>query len=281
MTTNSPQITTTDKPLETKPHHFTWRQKAFITEYAVHRNPTDAVIKAGYSKKCAREQFHKLLKNVWVASEINRIEQEAVANAVLSREKILEEQSYLALNAKNEAVRARVLRDLGEIQGMYIQKIEDITKRETVEEAEKKTIEILAKFKGIDIALLTETIEKLTRTTKQGSIIPQNKDTDTLQMSKMIPNYGKENLEGVEATKFHNPESEAKQANSASSQVITNQGDKSLKSDNNLICNLTEETKPLDELLNEKKKAESDKAEERKAEARRLQEVYDKAHPRA
>ena len=46
------------------------RQEAFVREYAIDMNATQAVIRAGYSEKTAYSQGQRLLKNVEVSAAI-------------------------------------------------------------------------------------------------------------------------------------------------------------------------------------------------------------------
>lgn len=55
-----------------KAGELTDRQKAFIREYLVDLNATQAAIRAGYSPKTAEQQGHALLRNPKVAEEIAR-----------------------------------------------------------------------------------------------------------------------------------------------------------------------------------------------------------------
>lgn len=70
------------KPTAKAPHQqsegLTARQAAFLREYLISRNATQAAIKAGYSEKTARQQATSLLSNVYIKEAIRE------ADAVLS-----------------------------------------------------------------------------------------------------------------------------------------------------------------------------------------------------
>jgi len=72
---------------------FTARQRAFIDHYTANGfNATQAAISAGYSLETARQQASRLLSNVHITSEINRIYQQNT----MSAEEILARLSEMA-----------------------------------------------------------------------------------------------------------------------------------------------------------------------------------------
>jgi phage terminase small subunit len=50
--------------------NLTSKQEAFVREYAIDKNATQAAIRAGYSEKTAQEQGSRLLSNVMVVKAI-------------------------------------------------------------------------------------------------------------------------------------------------------------------------------------------------------------------
>lgn len=54
------------------PRGFTPRQEAFIEQYLIDRNGTQAATRAGYSKRTANEQAARLLANDSIAAEVER-----------------------------------------------------------------------------------------------------------------------------------------------------------------------------------------------------------------
>lgn len=50
----------------------TYKQQTFVSEYIVTFNATQAAIKAGYSKKTARQIGYRLLTNVYIKNLINQ-----------------------------------------------------------------------------------------------------------------------------------------------------------------------------------------------------------------
>lgn len=53
------------------------KQQAFVREYLIDRNATQAAIRAGYSEKTAQEQSSRLLSNVIIRAEIDAANQKA------------------------------------------------------------------------------------------------------------------------------------------------------------------------------------------------------------
>lgn len=58
------------KPKKAEPMALTPKQQAFVDEYLVDLNATQAAIRAGYSVKTAHEQASRLLANVKVAEAV-------------------------------------------------------------------------------------------------------------------------------------------------------------------------------------------------------------------
>ena len=101
------------------------RQQAFATQYLQDNNATQAAIRAGYSKRTAKQQGARLLTNADIAAFI-KSQQEQVAEAVeLNQRYVLDglmdiaDDPGLAVSAR---VRAYEL--LGKHQGMFGDRIE-------------------------------------------------------------------------------------------------------------------------------------------------------------
>ena len=65
------------------------RQAQFAQEYVVDFNGKQAAIRSGYSKKTAESQASRLLRNVKVRSEIERLLEDPVGKRNETRERIL------------------------------------------------------------------------------------------------------------------------------------------------------------------------------------------------
>jgi phage terminase small subunit len=67
------------------------KQQRFAWEYMVDFNGTQAAIRAGYSAKTAQEQASRLLSNVMVSAEIQRLGQKTATKLEITRESIMQE----------------------------------------------------------------------------------------------------------------------------------------------------------------------------------------------
>lgn len=72
------------------------RQQAFVREYLIDLNATQAATRAGYSAKTANEQGSRLLTNVSVRSAIEHAMQERGKRAELTADRVLLELRRLA-----------------------------------------------------------------------------------------------------------------------------------------------------------------------------------------
>lgn len=71
------------------------KHQAFVTEYVVDFNATQAAIRAGYSKRTARQQASRLLSKVNVQAAIKALVKRATAKAELTVERVSEEIARL------------------------------------------------------------------------------------------------------------------------------------------------------------------------------------------
>ena len=108
-------------------------QERFIKQYKLDPdiNPTQAAIRAGYSKKTASAQASRLLKNVKVLTEINRIKSEvnskAAELAVRSKADVhsdIVRRGKKAEAAGNFSAALKASELEGKIMGMFTDKVE-------------------------------------------------------------------------------------------------------------------------------------------------------------
>ncbi len=85
--------------------NFTAKQQRFIQEYLIDYNGTQAAIRAGYSAKTAQEQASRLLSNVMVAAEIERLNQKTAAKLEITRESIMQELAAVGFARASDFVR--------------------------------------------------------------------------------------------------------------------------------------------------------------------------------
>lgn len=72
------------------------KQTAFVAEYLVHRNASEAARQAGYSEKTAYSQGERLLRNVEVAAAIDAGLAKQANTLEITAERILKERARLA-----------------------------------------------------------------------------------------------------------------------------------------------------------------------------------------
>lgn len=80
----------------------TTQQRIFVAEYLKDNNATRAAIRAGYSKKTAREQSSRLLSNVKVARAITRQQKASIARTLGSADEVLAQMWQLATFDANQ-----------------------------------------------------------------------------------------------------------------------------------------------------------------------------------
>jgi phage terminase small subunit len=72
------------------------KQRAFIAEYLIDLNATQAAIRAGYSKRTARAAGHKLLCNPAVADAVAAAQAERSERTEITADRVLQELAALA-----------------------------------------------------------------------------------------------------------------------------------------------------------------------------------------
>lgn len=106
------------------------KQQRFVEEYLVDLNATGAAIRAGYAESGAHVEGARLLKNAKVAEAVAKARAERSERTRIDAEWVLMAQQGLYAAAKHDGtasalnVAARVLRDIGEHLGMYVEKHE-------------------------------------------------------------------------------------------------------------------------------------------------------------
>ena len=80
-----------------KKDELTPKQAAFVREYLIDLNATQAAIRAGYSAKTAKDGAAQLLANISVKKAINVAMEARAANSELTAERVLNELCCLAL----------------------------------------------------------------------------------------------------------------------------------------------------------------------------------------
>ena len=80
------------------------RQAAFLREYLISRNATQAAIKAGYSEKTAYSQGQRLLKNVEIKEVVRQEDERALAAARVTQDAIIGELARIGFFDLKNAV---------------------------------------------------------------------------------------------------------------------------------------------------------------------------------
>ena len=111
--------------------NITDKQARFIDEYLIDLNGTQAAIRAGYSKRSAKEQAHRLLTYAHVQAELEEKRIEMQRKHEINRDGILEgfqEAFELAKESNNPGAMTGAYREIAKMCGFY--------------EPEKKKVEI-------------------------------------------------------------------------------------------------------------------------------------------
>lgn len=74
------------------------KHAAFAREFVVDLNATQAAIRAGYSKKTARQQGSRLLSNADICAEIDRLKTQIQSKALVTAEEVLKELRRVAFS---------------------------------------------------------------------------------------------------------------------------------------------------------------------------------------
>lgn len=72
------------------------KQKAFVSEYLIDKNATQAAIRAGYSPKTANEQGARLLANVSIAKAIKKARNKREERTEITQDRVLLEYARIA-----------------------------------------------------------------------------------------------------------------------------------------------------------------------------------------
>lgn len=126
------------------------KQAAFVAEYLVDLNATQAAIRAKYSKKTAHVQGPRLLGNVAVRRALDIALAERAARLGVKAEDVLGDVARLAAKAEAEGELSVALRGkelLGKHVGLWIDKVEHSGSIARPLQG-KSADEILAKLKG-------------------------------------------------------------------------------------------------------------------------------------
>lgn len=136
------------------------KQKRFCEEYMIDLNATQAAIRAGYSVKTAQEQGARLLSNVMVSREIERLQAIQSRRTGISADRVITELAKIAfVNPANIFDQYGRLRegvtedDLRCIEGIKYKRSDfdngSSTEREIKVASKLKALELLGKHLGM------------------------------------------------------------------------------------------------------------------------------------
>ena len=132
------------------------KQLKFVTEYLKDFNATQAAIRTGYSKNGAEVQGSRLLSNVNVQQEVQKIQDEAANEALVTTKYIVEGLKEVA----ERCLTRKAVMVFDRAEKGYIQKTEECKDQTTGEITEEgvwefdsmganKALELLGKYKNI------------------------------------------------------------------------------------------------------------------------------------
>jgi phage terminase small subunit len=103
------------------------KQEAFVREYLIDLNATQAAMRAGYSAKTANEQGARLLANVSVRSAIEQAKARRAEESSISAKYVLDSIQRVAETAERENKFSDAIRGfelLGKHLGIFVEKRE-------------------------------------------------------------------------------------------------------------------------------------------------------------
>lgn len=102
------------------------KQAAFVSEYLIDFNATQAAIRAGYSSDTAKQQGSRLLTNVAVRAAIDDAIRERSSRALLSQDAVLlgllEEARYTG-DGSSHSARVSAWAHIGKHLGMFVDRV--------------------------------------------------------------------------------------------------------------------------------------------------------------
>ena len=137
------------------------KQQRFCKEYMIDLNATQAAIRAGYSVKTAQEQGARLLSNVMVSREIERLQAVQSRRTGITADRVIRELAKIAfvdpdrvINADDGTIKADATdEDKAAIQGVKVKRSSsmngDSFENEVKLYDKTKALELLGKHLGL------------------------------------------------------------------------------------------------------------------------------------
>jgi phage terminase small subunit len=107
------------------------KQKAFVHEYGVDRNCTQAAIRAGYSQRTAYSAGQRLLKHVEVGKAIQRNQAKRLSKADVTAERVITELAFVGFSQTDPELpkpseKVAALQTLARTLGLFVDKHEHV-----------------------------------------------------------------------------------------------------------------------------------------------------------
>jgi phage terminase small subunit len=142
---------------EAKPRgfQFTYKQEAFINEYIVDLNATQAAIRAGYSEDTAGSIGHELLKKPEIRQAIQKAMDSRAERTKITADRVLNELGKIGFSDVRKILAAngnlRDLIDVDDDTAAAIQSVELVTRNENLKDDEgNRPIEYVHKIRFAD-----------------------------------------------------------------------------------------------------------------------------------
>ncbi len=138
------------------------KQETFSRQYVIDLNGTQAAIRAGYSKRTAKEQATRLLTNVHVRQFIKELRKTLSEKTDITAERVLRELEKIGFNNLQDYIeKGNTVKDLKSIKREYAASVESIKITErTIGTGKDKIKEVTTAFKLHD---KVSALEKLGR----------------------------------------------------------------------------------------------------------------------
>lgn len=169
----------------------TAKQKAFVKEYLVDLNATQAAIRAGYSERTAKETGYENLTKPHIAAAIEKAMEKRADKVEITQERVLEELSYIAFNDTTDVVQIETTIEMNPIteqeepyQTVIIRNTSELTK------AQRRAIKSIKQTKyGIEVQFhdKEKALELLGRHMKMFTDKVESEVTGDIQVTLNVP----------------------------------------------------------------------------------------------
>jgi phage terminase small subunit len=108
------------------------KRAAFVREYLIDLNATQAAIRAGYSPKTARQQGARLLSDVDIQAAVQKAQAELSQIALVTAEDVVKGLREIATGTGPEGARVAAWAHLGKYLGMFTERQEVTMKSDII-----------------------------------------------------------------------------------------------------------------------------------------------------